>query len=238
MAHPDLNQSKSAEEEFRLLKAAYDCLRDEGKRAAYDSNKTHNFAQRARRQHAMRRTRTRTRGEPESAAARAQEEGRTRERERRMAREYGTTVAEVSIRALIHAGNIREAIQAWSALGAPLDLCEFLLEQCRLTRQFPEDGDLKAMLDALHASEVPQPGSYSYSETGVQDMHRAVAVFVEEKTHIYNALICVANRIATVHTVLKIVDEMDRRDIEKDAETLDFVLWALGCGSYGDSSRG
>jgi len=236
-SHPDLNQnSNSAAQKFCLLRDAYECLRDETKRAAYDGSSTvhslHRAAPLRRRKHAVRWKRAHSRAQEEEKKGRLQEEAR----ERRMAKEFGTTVAEVSIRNLIHDGQIGKAIGEWSALGAPLELCEFMLEQYRLTRHFPTDADLKAMLDALHASEVPTPGSYTYMEE--LSAPSAVAVFVERKTHIYNALICVANRVSTVHTVLKIVDEMARRGVEKDAETLDIVLWAMGCGSYGDSSRG
>lgn len=146
-----------------------------------------------------------------------------RARERRMAREHGSTVAEVAIRKLVLERKLGEAIAAWAGLGAPLELCEFLLEQCRLTQQFPEATDLTALLDVLHASEEPP----EVAVQGSAPIGDSVSLWVQHKTTIYNSLICVANSVSTLETVFKILEEMETRGIEKDVATIDGVMWAI-----------
>ena len=61
-----------------------------------------------------------------------------------------------------------QAVGAWSAVGKPLDLCEYLCDQCRchtlmqqlysvlsrITKQFPDSKVLALLLNLLHHSEV------------------------------------------------------------------------------------
>jgi hypothetical protein len=224
-AHPDLKQEEedkeAAVEEFRLLRAAYECLYDETSRRAYDGNQSvdSSFHNRERRKTNMRRG--------GAGASRMTVDEETRARERRMAREYGTTVAEVEVRKLIHAKKMGEAIRSWASLGSPLALCEFMLEQCRLTRQFPEDSDLKALLDALHDSEAPPASNASTDKGEAPIADNQLSVFVLQKTAVYNTLICVANSISTLTSVFKIIDEMENRGIEKDTATVEGIMWAI-----------
>lgn len=226
-AHPDLNQDnkEAAEEEFRLLRAAYETLRNDSQRRAYDGGQVSqesSFYRRERRKSSMQRGGARSR--PRAGMT---EDEEARARERRMAREFGTTVAEVEVRKLVHAKKMGDAIRCWATLGAPLELCEFLLEQCRLTRQFPEDENLTALLDALHESEPPPAANMTSDEGDSPMTNDSVSVFVLQKTAVYNQLITTANCISSLETVFKIIDEMENRGIDKDVDTVEGIMWAI-----------
>ena len=48
----------------------------------------------------------------------------------------------------------------------------------------------------------------------------AISVFVERKTAVYNALIRVSNACGDGDTIFIIIDEMERRGIDTDMDTL------------------
>jgi len=197
--HPDVApENPDAQEEFRKLRHAYDVLRDEGMRRAYDGAGRVSGVPR-------RRPKFYTRGtQPPSSTAQRSQSQRAPEPE---------TVAQAQIRLLVEARKLGEAVAAWRSVGAPLDLCEYFVEQCRLTKQFPND-ELPELLDALHATEKP-----SIRATPSDD-DDSVMAFTERKTVIYNALIRVSNDCGKAETVFTIIDAMDRRNIDKDMETL------------------
>jgi len=109
------------------------------------------------------------------------------------------TVAERLMRELIEESKLGEAVKAWVSVGAPLPLGEFFVEQCRLTKQFPNEAVLAELLNALHASETMRPGSSAEEEEA-----GALSTFVERKTALYNGLIRVSNDLGQADTVFLI----------------------------------
>jgi len=212
--HPDTNDDPQAQELFGKLRDAYDVLRDQAKRNAYDSRSTFGARKRPRRPGFARSTTTS--GETQGPQqAEVQQE----------------TLAQAQLRSHIEQSNLKSAVQAWMALGSPLDLCEYLLEQCRLTRQFPDGPVLAMLLEALHGSEALKIKTFKEEDEG------AIAVFVERKTAVYNALIRVSNVCGDADTIFLIIDEMERRGIDKDMETLEVLShrfsWQWECSGNG-----
>ena len=189
--HPDVNpDNPDAEGEFRALQAAYDVLKHEGTRKAYDGAGRATGVPRRRPKYWRKGS---SAEEPQQA--------------RKQEPQY-ETVAQAKIRTLIEKKQLGEAVAAWVAVGSPLALAEFIVEQCRLTKQFPNEKDLPVFLDALHASD-----SYRPRDDGLQE--DAVMTFVERKTSVYNALIRVSNECGHMDTVFTIIDEMEKRNIDK-----------------------
>jgi len=215
-AHPDLNTNDpEAPEKFRLLRHAYEVLSDTEKRRIYDSGSI------APRQQLKRKPQNMRRGAAPDRTQRShnESEGRVRREE---------TVAEQNVRTLIQQKKLSEAVLAWKALGSPLDLCEYLVEQCGITRQFPQDHELQMLLNALHASEAPTTPQRG-PDGEVVDTTQSLALFVTQKTKIYNALIwvCINCGGADLDPVFKVLDEMDARGVDKDAVVMESVQWAV-----------
>jgi len=87
----------------------------------------------------------------------------------------------------------------------------------RITKQFPDSKTLALLLNLLHFSERPSDGS------GSGDGENAVAQFCERKTQVYNTLIRISNVCDNNEAVFVIIDEMDKRGIDKDMETLEVL---------------
>ena len=195
-------------------------LRDVDKRRAYDGTRV--VVQQSG--HRKRGNWTRGReGSPEAGTRRSRgtdwaDEARTQK--------LHETVAEKNVRELVYAKQVGRAVMAWQSLGAPLDLCEYMLEQCRVTCQFPGDEDLQTMLDALHAAEAPPASDVPTDSDQVTEASSLVA-FVAQMTTIYNALIWVANNCGELDPVFHILDEMELRGVDKDVTIMESVQWGI-----------
>ena len=222
--HPDTNplyddDPSAAELEFRKLQLAYEVLKDASSRQAYDGT--------GRAPGVPKRRKFYTRGTRSSAQSESKEGGPRR------AYVAPETVAERKLRLLIEEKKLREAVRAWVSVGAPLALGEFFVEQCRLTKQFPEESVLSDLLDALHSSD--RPGMAAGSSEAEEES--ALSTFVERKTALYNGLIRASNEMGQADTVFLIIDEMERRGIDKDMETLAVLSqrfsWQWECSGSG-----
>ena len=160
--HPDASGDETADA-FRQLQHAYKILSDESARRAYDGRGQAKNAPR-------RRPKFYTRGTHREEKAHSTAGGP------RKAHVKPETITEVKIRTLIEQGSLREAVSVWAVVGAPLSLCEFLVEQCRLNKRFPSDEVLAELLDHLHSSEE------TTRRVATEEDNSAVSTFVERKT--------------------------------------------------------